>query len=485
MQRTTVAILGAGMSGICMAIKLREADITDLVILEKADSAGGTWHDNTYPGACCDVASHLYSFSFEPKPDWSRAFSPQQEIQHYFEHCVDKYELGPSIRYNTEVVAARLDEAAGEWELTLSDGELLRCRMLVSGLGQLNLPNTPAFAGRDSFRGDSFHSARWNHEVDLRGKRVAVIGNAASAIQFIPPVAEQAEHVYVYQRSANYIVPRNDRSYPESEQQRYRDHPWLLKLSRLRWYLRQELLMFGAMLPGSLRHRLVSMGAKRYREEQISDPGLRAKLTPDYPLGCKRVLVSDDYYQALAKGGIDIITSPIQSIGESGVNTEDGEDRPVDVIIYGTGFRATEFLAPLQIQGRDGQLLNDSWRDGAWALRGVAVPAFPNLFMLYGPNTNLGHNSIIFMVESQVKYIVRCIDKMLAHDIRLLEANAEVAADFNETLQRDLADTVWGGECGSWYKNDQGKIINNWPHSSLRFRWSMRSPDFTEYDMSV
>ena len=484
-ERCTVALLGAGMSGICMAIKLREAGITDLVILEKAESAGGTWHDNTYPGACCDVASHLYSFSFEPKPDWSRAFSPQPEIEAYFEHCVSKYQLRDSIRYNTEVSAAQLDEASGEWTLSLPDGEELQCKVLVSGLGQLNLPNTPAFPGQEQFSGASFHSARWDHSVDLTGKRVAVIGNAASAIQFIPPVAQQAEHVVVYQRSANYIVARNDRPYLEAEQQRYRDHPWLLKLSRLRWYLRQELLMFGAMLTGSLRQRLISWGAKRYLEEQITDPELRAKLTPDYMLGCKRVLVSDDYYPALEAGGIDIVTSPIEGIDAQGGRTADGVERPVDVIIYGTGFRATEFLAPLQIRGRGGKLLSEVWSEGAWALRGVAVPEFPNLFMLYGPNTNLGHNSIIYMVESQVHYIVRCIDKMLAHDIRLLEANRDCAERFNEILQEDLGATVWGGECGSWYKNEAGKIINNWPHSSLRFRWTMRAPDFTEYDMSV
>ena len=323
MKMPTVIILGAGMSGICMGIKLQEAGISDFLILEKSAQPGGTWHDNTYPGACCDVASHLYSFSFEPKPDWSRAFSPQDEIYRYFEHCVDKYGLRPNIRYNTRVLAAHYEENSGEWELRMTPGENLRCRVLISGLGQLNRPHTPDFEGLDGFRGDSFHSARWDHKVDLRGKRVAVIGNAASAIQFIPPVAEQAERVYVYQRSANYVVPRNDREFSEREKQLYRDYPLLLKLSRLRWYLRQELLFFGAMLTGSLRHRLITWQARQYLEQEIRDPALRATLTPDYPLGCKRVLVSDDYYQALASGDIDIVTSPIRKIGEAGVETED------------------------------------------------------------------------------------------------------------------------------------------------------------------
>ncbi len=485
MEHFSVIILGAGMSGICMGIKLRDAGITDFLILEKREAAGGTWHDNTYPGACCDVASHLYSFSFEPKPDWSRAYAPQPEIQAYFEHCIDKYQLRDAIRYQVQVVSAELDEARGEWQLQLASGERLACRFLVSGLGQLNRPNTPEFPGRDSFQGASFHSARWDHSVDLAGKRVAVIGNAASAIQFIPPVAREAAQLFVYQRSANYIVPRNDRAYGEQEIERYRRFPGLQKLSRLAWYLRQELIFFGAMLPVSLRHRLVNWIARRYLEQEISDPTLRQVLTPDYPLGCKRILVSDDYYQALAAGDVDIVTSAIQGIGPEGVITEDGVERPVDVIIYGTGFKATEFLAPLQIRGRDSQRLADCWQDGAWAHRGVAVPGFPNLFMLYGPNTNLGHNSIIYMVEAQVQYVVRCIDKMLAHDIRLLDANRDVAARYNEQLQEDLANTVWGGECGSWYKNDSGKITNNWPHSSLRFHFSMQRPDFSEYDMSA
>jgi cation diffusion facilitator CzcD-associated flavoprotein CzcO len=481
----TVVILGAGMSGICMAIKLRQAGVDDVLILEKSPGPGGTWHDNSYPGACCDVASHLYSFSFEPKPDWSRAFAPQAEIQAYFQHCTRKYQLEGLIRYDTEVKTARFDDAAGEWEIVDSSGASLRCKILVSALGQLNQPHIPAFKGAGDFRGESFHSARWDHSVDLAGKKVAVIGNAASAIQFIPPLTQQAEKVYVYQRSANYIVPRNDRSYSEPEKQRYRDHPWLLKLSRLGWYLRQELIMFGAMFNGSLRQRLVKAGALKYMQQEISDPAMREQLTPDYPLGCKRILVSDDYYQALASAELELVSSPITGIAADGVQTADETARDVDVIIYGTGFNATDFLASVDITGLGGESLAQRWAAGAEALHGVAIPNFPNLFLLYGPNTNLGHNSIIFMVEAQVGYIVQCIDKMLAHDLKTLTAREEASQRFNQQLQSALAATVWGGECGSWYKNADGKITNNWPHSSLRFALSMRSPDFTEYDMGV
>jgi cation diffusion facilitator CzcD-associated flavoprotein CzcO len=482
---TGVVILGAGMSGICMAIKLREAGIDDLVILEKSPGAGGTWHDNTYPGACCDVASHLYSFSFEPNPDWSRAYSPHNEIREYFERCVDKYALASSIRYQSEANDASYDAVSGRWTVTTTGGDMYRCRVLVSGLGQLNRPNIPGFPGMDSFQGPSFHSARWDHSVDLRGKRVAVIGNAASAIQLIPPVAEVAEQVYVYQRSANYIVPRNDHTYSDAEKGRFRNFPWMMKLTRLRFFLRQELLMFGAMLTGSLRNRLASKLARATMEEHIADPVMREQLTPDYPLGCKRILVSDDYYPALASGKVELVTSPIQAIGESGVITEDDIDRDVDVIVYATGFKATEFLATVDIQGIGGHKLAAAWAGGAEALHGIAVPDFPNLFLLYGPNTNLGHNSIIYMVEAQVRYITQCIGKMLAHDIKALEADATASQRYNAELQAALEDTVWGGECGSWYKNAEGKIINNWPHSAFRYRQSMRQPDFSEYRMSV
>lgn len=485
MTDATVVILGAGMSGICMAIKLREAGIDDVLILEKSPGPGGTWHDNTYPGACCDVASHLYSFSFEPKPDWSRAFAPQAEIRAYFEHCTHKYQLEGIIRYNTEITAAHFDEYAGEWEVVDSTGVSLRCRILVSGVGQLNQPHTPVFEGAGEFNGSSFHSARWDHGVDLAGKKVAVIGNAASAIQFIPPLAQQAAQVIVYQRSANYIVPRNDHCYSEQEKQTYSKQPWRQKLSRLRWYLRQELIMFGAMLTGSWRARLVKAAALKYLQQEISDPATRAQLTPDYPLGCKRILVSDDYYQALTADNVQLATSPITGIGPEGVQTEDEVVHEADAIIYATGFRATDFLASVEVSGVNGRTLDQCWADGAEALRGVAVAGFPNLFLLYGPNTNLGHNSIIFMVEAQVAYIVQCIDKMLAHDLKTLGANKAASRAFNQDLQAALAATVWAGECGSWYKNASGKITNNWPHSSLRFALSMRAPDFSEYDMGT
>ena len=485
MRQYQVVILGAGFSGICMGIRLKAKDIQDFLILEQSERPGGTWQDNQYPGACCDIASHLYSFSFEPNPNWSRAYAPQGEIRDYLDHCVRKYGLQPHLRCGVRVDGAAFDEAAGYWVLQLANGDSIATRCLVTAVGQLNTPHIPAFPGADAFTGASFHSARWDHTQSLAGKRVAVVGNAASAIQFIPRIAEDAAQVYVYQRSANYILPRNDRAYTAAARQSYRRYPWRQKLSRLYWFLRQELLLFGGMFQESLRHKLMRTAARRHLESSVGDPALRRALTPDYPMGCKRILVSDDYYPALQRDTVELVTAPITGLNAQGVMTDDGVPRPVDVVIYATGFRATEFLSTLQVEGRDGQCIADAWRTGAWAHRGVSLPGFPNLFMLYGPNTNLGHNSIIYMVEGQVNYVVRCIDKMLAHGLRTLEANREVAIEQDAALQDALADTVWGGECGSWYKNANGRITNNWPHSALRFRWTMRAPDFSEYDMRV
>ncbi|TXS93777.1 NAD(P)/FAD-dependent oxidoreductase [Parahaliea maris] len=480
----SVAIIGAGMSGLCMGIKLRDRGIDDFVILEKSAGVGGTWYDNTYPGACCDVPSVLYSYSFEPNPWWSRKYSPHNEIRAYFEHCADKYELRSRLRLETPVSTARFDEERGLWVLALANGEQIEARALVSGLGQLNLPYTPEFEGAGEFTGEQFHSARWNHDVDLTGKRVAVIGNAASALQFIPHVAQQAAQVNVYQRSANYVIPRNDSPYTAKEQQRFSRHPWWQKLHRFGVYLRAEGIFYPTLRGRSLLRRLWVKWCRDYLNDNISDPVLKDKLTPDYPVGCKRILISDDYYQALARDNVDVVTSPITGISEEGVCTEDREPRPADVIIYGTGFRTSEMLSGVQFTGRDGLDLQQAWRDGAEAYRGVCVSGFPNFFMLYGPNTNLGSNSIIFMTERQVNYAVACIEKLLTHDLRSLDVNANVMRDYNRYIQKELDGTVWVASCDSWYKNAAGKVVNNWPRSTTYYWWHMRAPEFTDFDMT-
>ncbi len=483
MSSHKVVIIGAGMSGICMGIRLRQQGIHDFVILEKSPAVGGTWYDNTYPGACCDVPSTLYSFSFEPNPNWSRVFSPHNEIRAYFEHCVDKYGLQDNLRLNTAVERARYDETRGLWEVTLAGGETLQTQVLVSGLGQLNRPYTPDFPGADTFAGDSFHSARWNHDVDLRGKRVAVVGTAASALQFIPHVARDAAQLYVYQRSANYVIERNDRAYSAAEKQRFARYPWLQKLHRLGFWLRGEWIMYPVLRQNRLLLALWKRWTRGNMEQHIQDPTLRRKLTPDYPMGCKRLLVSDDYYQSYQRDSVELVTSPIVAVDTSGVVTEDGVERPVDVIIYGTGFAAVDLLAAVDFQGEGGVLLRDAWADGAEAYRGVCVAGFPNFFMLYGPNTNLGSNSIIFMVERQVNYIVACIQKLLSHNLKSIAVKADVMASYNRWIQRDLEKTVWVASCDSWYKTPSGKVVNNWPRSTLAYRWHMRGPDFVDFDL--
>ncbi len=478
-----VIIIGAGMSGICMGVRLRELGIDDFVILEKSAGVGGTWYDNTYPGACCDVPSVLYSYSFEPNPNWSRKYSPHDEIRAYFEHCADKYGLRDRLRLSTAVHSADFDEAAGEWQVTLEGGELLRGRALVSGLGQLNIPNTPAFAGAETFAGEQFHSARWRHDIDLQGKRVAVVGNAASALQFIPHVAREAAQLYVYQRSANYVVKRNDSNYSDGAKRRFARWPWLQKLHRGAVYLRGELLFYPVLRNSRLLRPLWEKWARDHLQEHIDDPTLRRKLTPDYPVGCKRILVADDYYQAFARDNVELVTAAITAVDADGVVSADGEARPVDVIIYGTGFNTSAMLSGVNFAGSGGRSLAEAWAQGAEAYRGVCVAGFPNLFMLYGPNTNLGSNSIIFMVERQVRYAAACIEKLLTHDLHALDVNAAAMRAYNDHMQGELAGTVWVANCDSWYKNAAGKVVNNWPNSTLYYWWHMRGPDFADFDM--
>jgi cation diffusion facilitator CzcD-associated flavoprotein CzcO len=480
-----IAILGAGASGICLGVKLLAAGVRDFTIFEKASDVGGTWHDNRYPGACCDVPSHFYSFSFERKPDWSRKFSPQAEIQDYFRHVVDKYGLRPHIRFGQEVSSARFDEAAGVWRLRTTAGEEHAAEVLVSGVGQLNRPHVPEFPGRESFRGAAFHSARWDHGVPLAGKRVAVIGNAASAVQFVPPVAEQAAHVDVFQRTPNYVMPRFDYAYSEHAKRLFARVPGLERLYR--WWIwgsfELRFAVFRGRGEGWLARR-IRQAAKDYLAAEIPDPKLREILTPDYAPGCKRLLISDDYIPALRRENVAVVTSSIERIAEDGVVTRDGVTHPADVIVYGTGFETTSFLAPIEIEGLGGRKLHEQWRDGAEAYLGVAVSGFPNLFLMYGPNTNLGHNSILFMIEAQVRYILECLAELSRSGRAFLDVRADAQEAFNEEVQAALAGTVWATSCGSWYKTASGKVTNNWKGYTLEYWWRMRRPDWSAFRMA-
>jgi len=475
-----IAILGAGISGLCTAIALKRAGIHSFTIYEKSDKLGGTWYDNSYPGAACDVPSPLYSFSFEPNPDWSRMFSPQPEIQRYLAGCAEKYGLLPHIRFGTEVAAASFDEAAGTWRLRTAAGESLEADVVVSGTGQLNRPHVPDLPGLGDFEGAQFHSARWDHGHDLSGENVVVVGNGASAIQFIPQIAPQVKRLTILQRSANWVIPRQDFAFSERAKQRFRRFPVLLRMLRWFVYWQLELRFFGFFRDSWLSRRL-ERGAREYLEATIPDPALREVLTPDYPIGCKRILISDDYYQSLCRENVEVVTSPIERVVPGGVRTADGRVHPADTLIFATGFETTSFLAPIQVEGLGGRKLEEEWREGAEAYLGVAVAGFPNLFLLYGPNTNLGHNSIIFMIECQVGYVVQCIRELFARDLPWLDVRREAQTRYNAELQRALAKTAWAAGCSSWYKTASGKVTNNWSGFTVDYWRRTLHPRFADF----
>jgi cation diffusion facilitator CzcD-associated flavoprotein CzcO len=475
-----IAILGAGISGLCTGIALKRAGIHSFTIYEKSDKLGGTWYDNSYPGAACDVPSPLYSFSFEPNPDWSRMFSPQPEIQRYLAGCAEKYGLLPHIRFGTEVAAASFDEAAGTWRLRTAAGASLEADVVVSGTGQLNRPHVPDLPGLGDFEGAQFHSARWDHGHDLSGENVVVVGNGASAIQFIPQIAPQVQRLTILQRSANWVIPRQDFAFSERAKQRFRRFPMLLRLLRWFVYWQLELRFFGFFRDSWLSRRL-ERGAREYLEATVPDPALREALTPDYPIGCKRILISDDYYQSLCRENVEVVTSPIERVVPGGVRTADGRVHPADTLIFATGFETTSFLAPIQVEGLGGRKLEEEWREGAEAYLGVAVAGFPNLFLLYGPNTNLGHNSIIFMIECQVGYVVQCIRELFARDLPWLDVRREAQTRYNAELQRALAKTAWAAGCSSWYKTASGKVTNNWSGFTVDYWRRTLHPRFADW----
>lgn len=477
-----VIIIGAGFGGLGMAIRLKEQGQDNLLIIEKADDVGGCWRDNTYPGAACDVPSHLYSFSFERHYPWSRRFAPQQEILAYQQHCARKYDLYRHIRFNTEVAEARYQDDSNIWEVTLTNGETLSCQALITATGQLNQPAYPPLSGIGDFKGPQFHSARWNHDVDLTGKTVAVVGTGASAIQFVPEVAKQAGKVMLFQRSAAHVIAKPDRAYTSFEHWLLKRLPITQTLDRLRIYASNESRVLG-FTSFQQAMKFYEWLFQRHLNKQIADPALREKLTPDYPMGCKRILMSNDYYPALSQSNVDVINEGIRSVDESGLTDSAGVHHDADTIIYGTGFQATDFLTPMKITGRHGQDLNQAWKDGAEAYLGISVHGFPNLFMLYGPNTNLGHNSIIYMLESQIHYIRQCLAAMEDDSVRALEVRANIQSHFNEEVQRKIRDTVWDKGCHSWYKTESGKNTNNWPGFTFDYRRLTRQVNWSDYEL--
>ncbi|QDQ10073.1 flavin-containing monooxygenase [Streptomyces spectabilis] len=470
-----VAVIGAGFAGLCMAIRLTQAGVTSFTVYEKADDLGGVWRDNTYPGAGCDIPSHLYSYSFAPREDWSRAYPLQPELLRYLRDCADAHGVRPRIRFGTEIVAASYDEAKRRWELRTATGAVRHARVLVTAVGQLNRPRFPDLPGREDFAGTAFHSARWDHRHDLAGRTVGVIGTGPSAVQFVPRIAPRVRTLRVFQRSANWVMPKWDYRYGPVHQALFRTAPGRL-VFRGGWFALCDTVLYSAVRGGRLG-KAVEYLCRRQLRTQIADPALRARLTPDFPLGCKRVLISDDYLPALARDNVELITEKLTRITPRGVVTADGTEHALDTLIYGTGFTATEFLAPVTVTGRDGRLLREeAWADGAAAFLGMTVPGFPNLFLLYGPNTNLGNNSVVLMIEAQVRYVLDSLAALDREGRGELEVSARAYDAFQRRVQEALGETVWQAGCDSWYKTDAGKITNNWPYRAARYRSLTRRP---------
>ncbi|HTM19204.1 MAG TPA: NAD(P)/FAD-dependent oxidoreductase [Kofleriaceae bacterium] len=472
-----IVIVGAGHAGLCLAAQLRRAGHRRITLLERGDRLGGTWRDNIYPGAACDTPAFSYCFSFAQKRDWSRKWAPQAEILGYLEQLADDHDLRRHIHTGVAVAGAR--RQGGRWRLRTSAGDI-DADVLISAVGQLGRPRLPHFAGLADFAGSRFHSAAWPRGWDPAGRDVAVIGSAASAVQLVPAIAPRVRRLTVFQRSPNWILPMDNRAFRPWERALLERVPAAARLYR--WYLYYA---FEARYP-VIRARPWAAGratelALEHLTEQVADPELRRRLTPDYPIAAKRVLLSDDYYPALQQGNVRLVTEPIECFTRAGLVTRDGREHRVDAAIFATGFDATAFLAPMEISGEGGVTLAARWAAGASAYLGITVPGFPNLFLMYGPNTNLGHNSILFMLECQARYIVDCLRQMDRRGLRSIDVRAEVHARWLRAVERDLADTAWAQVDDSWYRHESGRITNNWPRSTLAYYFRTRRADMSDF----
>ncbi len=476
-----VAVVGTGFSGLCMAIQLKQAGIESFVVLEKAERIGGTWRENTYPGAACDVPSHLYSFSFEQNPTWTRAFSPQPEILDYLEHCADKYGVRPAIRFGFAVESASFDQHTGRWTVRAGDGRIVIARALVLGNGALHVPAFPDITGLDSFKGKCFHSARWDHNFDVRGKRVALIGTGASAIQIVPELAGVAAKLHLFQRNPAWVLPKPDHAIGGRARSLYARLPALQRLVRASIYWQLEWRALGFSRPQILK--LAEPVVRRYIAAKVRDPALRAALTPDYRMGCKRILLSNDYYPALQRPGVEVVTEGIARVEPTGVRTRDGVLREVDAIVLGTGFRVSEYLSTILVTGPGGRELNASWQGNPGAYLGITVAGFPNLFLLMGPNTGLGHNSMIFMIEAQVRYALQCIVTLRERGLKTLEVRPDIQEAFNAELQAKLGRSVWASGCHSWYQGDNGRNSALWPGFTVDYWRRTRRPRLADFTL--
>jgi len=468
-RETDVVIIGSGFAGIGMGIALKQSGRHNFVILEQTRDLGGTWRDNTYPGCACDVPSYLYSFSFAQNPQWSRMFPPQQEIWDYLRGCVDTYRLGTHLTYDAEVTGARYDEDAARWDVEVAGVGTIRARVLVSGAGALHVPHLPDLPGLPEFEGTAFHSSQWNHEHDLTGRRVAVVGTGASAVQFLPKIAPQVEHLTLFQRTPAWVTPKPNRRISRNERDLYARRPIAQRVVRDLVYWALEARGAGFVWSPKAMGPL-ERAARRHLERQVEDPGLRATLTPDYQIGCKRVLLSSDFYPALGRDNVSVVPAAVTEVRPRHLVGADGVAHEVDTIIFGTGFEVAGSLTQLSVVGRGGADLAKRWETaGAGAHLGITVAGFPNLFLLLGPNTGLGHSSVVFMIESQIRYVVAALDLLDRREAATMEVRPHVEQAFRAKTQSRLADTVWQAGCTSWYQDEHGRNVAIWPGFTWRY----------------
>ncbi len=477
-----VVIVGTGFAGLGSAIRLKRRGEHDFVLLERAERLGGTWRDNSYPGCACDVPSHLYSFSFALNPDWTHLCSPREEIQGYLERVAGAYDVPPHIRFGHEMLEAAWSERRGLWEIHTSAGDLT-AEILISGMGGLSEPALPRLEGLDSFQGATFHSARWNHEHSLAGERVAVIGTGASAVQFIPEIQPEVGELQVYQRTAPWIVPRRNAKINARLRRLFQRFPPAMKLLRGALYCGAELLVLGLAKEPRLM-RILELVAERNLARQVPDPALRAKLKPSYRLGCKRILFTDQYLPALTKANVEVVNSPIREVRPHSIITADGVEHAVDTIIFGTGFHVTDQPLVDRVRGRDGRLLAEHWQGAMAAFNGTTIAGFPNLFVLLGPYTGLGHTSVVIMIEAQIEYVMKALYAIDAHGGDALDVRPQAQAAFVAEMNRMAQGTVWtAGGCQSWYLDAHGNASTIWPDFTFRFRARTKRFDTADYEL--
>jgi cation diffusion facilitator CzcD-associated flavoprotein CzcO len=474
-----VVIIGSGFSGLGMAIRLKEAGLDDFVALERGDDVGGTWHFNTYPGCACDVPSHLYSFSFALKPDWTQTYSPQPEIAAYLRQCAGGYGIRPHLRLRTTVTDAAYDEEAQRWTVETTAGTY-RARILVAAQGGLAEPKLPDVPGIDTFEGETWHSARWNHDYDLSGRRVAAVGTGASAIQFVPAIQPLVERLHVVQRTPPWVLPHTNRPTTRFERRLYAALPALQKAVRAGVYAGRETFALGFTKEPRVM-KVAELAARRHMRRQLSDPELIEKVTPDYTIGCKRILPSNRWYPALSQPNVELLTGGVAEIRPRSIVAGDGQEREVDAIVFGTGFQVTDMPVGRWLRGRGGRSLDDAWQGSPQAYLGTTVAGFPNLFLMTGPNTGLGHTSIVYMIESQIAHVMQALEAMRARGAATIEVRPEVQQRYNAEIDARMDGTVWSSGCSSWYIDETGRNSTLWPDWTWRFRRRLARFDPADY----